>query len=77
MLWTRIALYATLGYTLDALGQGFTTWGFWAVLGLFWASEHLTRVELLEQIHKEVAEWRRKNPEQAQQLENNKDNDRG
>jgi hypothetical protein len=60
-MWTRIALYATLGYTLDALGHDFTTWGFWAVLGLFWASETLTRMELIDQLNEALQELRRKN----------------
>jgi hypothetical protein len=72
----RLTLYATLGLVLDAVGQGFDTRGFWCVVGLFWAAEHITRTELLEQIHREVAEWRRLHPEQAQQLDNNnKDTD--
>ena len=52
----RLALYATLGYVLDTLGQDWTTWGFWCILALFIASEWLTRRELLEQIQAEVAE---------------------
>ena len=59
MLFTRLALYATLGYLLDALGHGWTTWGFWALLGLFWASETITRIEVLEQIAEEVAAIKR------------------
>ena len=65
-MWTRIALYATLGYTLDALGHDFTHWGFWAVLGLFWASEHLTRIETVDHIWNEVQELRRKNNKDSQ-----------
>jgi hypothetical protein len=41
----RIVLYATLGYLLDSLAIGFEHWGFWCVLGLFWASEVLARKE--------------------------------
>ena len=55
MLGTRIALYATLGYLLDALGHDWTTWGFWAVLGLYWAAETVTRLEVIEQLAREVA----------------------
>lgn len=50
----RIALYATLGYLLDALAVNFTHWGFWCVVGLFWASEHLTRMEIIEQLQAEL-----------------------
>ncbi len=50
----RIALYATLGYLLDALAIGFTHWGFWCILGLFIASEHLTRMEIIEQLQQEL-----------------------
>ncbi len=59
MLFTRLALYATLGYLLDALGHNWTTWGFWSMVGLFWASETLTRIEVLEQIAEEVAAIKR------------------
>ena len=42
---TRIVLYATLGYLLDALGQGSGDWGFWCVVGLFLATDILARKE--------------------------------
>jgi hypothetical protein len=58
-MWTRIALYATLGYVLDQLGAQWNTWGFWAVLGLFWASETMTRTQLLEQLQEEIEAVRR------------------
>lgn len=54
----RIALYATLGYALDALGHSWDTWGFWAILGLFWASEHLARMEVVEQLQQELERMR-------------------
>jgi hypothetical protein len=41
----RIALYTALGLTLSAVGADYTHWGFWCVIGLFWASETLTRRE--------------------------------
>jgi hypothetical protein len=47
----RLALYATLGALLSAVGHNWDTWQFWCFLGLFWASEHLTR--------KETQEWAR------------------
>ena len=51
----RIALYATLGTLLDqGLECHWNTWQFWCVLALFWASEHLTRVEVVEDIQQEV-----------------------
>ena len=56
----RIVLYATLGYLLDALAIGFTHWGFWCVLALFWATEHMTRRELIEQLNEELAEMRKR-----------------
>jgi hypothetical protein len=49
----RIALYTALGLVLSALGAGFNTWGFWCVVGLFWASETLTRREQHEQSYVE------------------------
>ena len=42
---TRLVLYATLGYLLDALGQGAFEWGFWCVVGLFVAVDILARKE--------------------------------
>ena len=56
----RIVLYATLGYLLDALAIGFTHWGFWCVLALFWASEHMTRSELIEQLNQELQAMRKR-----------------
>ena len=55
----RIVLYATLGYLLDALAIGFDHWGFWCVLALFWASEHMTRRELIEQLNEELRAMRK------------------
>ena len=67
----RIALYVTLGLTLNALGQAADSTGFWLVLALFWASEHMTRTELIEQLQQELRAAR-----QAAGLDtdNNKDN---
>lgn len=46
----RIVLYATLGMVLDAAEIGVTHWAFWCVLGLFIASEWMTKRETLEQV---------------------------
>lgn len=54
----RIALYSTLGTLLTAVELTFNTWGFWCVVGLFWASEHLTRTELIQQLQEELAAMR-------------------
>ncbi len=54
MIWTRITLYTALGLTLNAMDAQWDTWQFWCVVGLFWASEHLTRLELVETINREV-----------------------
>ena len=51
----RLALYATLGLVLDAVGQGVTTAGFWCIVALFWAVEHLTRIDTIAEIEAEVA----------------------
>lgn len=61
---TRLALYTALGLVLSAMGATLDTWQFWSVVGLFWASEHLTRQELWEQIQRQVKQL---------QAENNKD----
>ena len=52
---TRLFLYSTLGILLDALGQGVTTAGFWCMVALFWASEHLARMDTIAEIEAEVA----------------------
>ena len=62
---TRLALYTALGLVLSAMGATLDTWQFWSVVGLFWASEHLTRQELWEQIQRQV--------KQLQSDNNNKD----
>ena len=54
----RAALYITLGLVLAALGQQWDSWGFWLVVALFWASEHMTRTELIEEIQQQVAALR-------------------
>lgn len=66
----RIALYATLGWTLDLMGRGWEHWGFWCCLALFWAADVMSRREgyeagmvfiatlpdhLLERIKREIA----------------------
>jgi len=45
LMLQRLALYTALGLTLSALEADFTHWAFWCVVGLFWASEVLTRRE--------------------------------
>lgn len=50
----RIVLYATLGWLLNTLEHQWDSWEFWCVVALFWASEHMTRRELLEQIQQQV-----------------------
>ncbi len=68
MLLTRLTLYTALGLTLNAMEARWDTWQFWCVVGLFWASEHLTRLEVVEDINREV--------ERIKQ-ERNKDNSNG
>ncbi len=56
----RLALYTALGLTLSALEADFTHWAFWCVVALFWASEHMTRRELIEQLNEELQEMRKR-----------------
>lgn len=42
---TRAALYCTLALLLWGLGFTVISWQFWAMLGLFWAADHLGRTE--------------------------------
>ena len=60
----RVALYLTLGILLDALGIEGATAGFWCTVALFWASEHMTRRVLIEQLNEELQEMRRKDKDQ-------------
>jgi hypothetical protein len=41
----RLALYATLGLLLTALGYTGSSEVFWSMLGLMWCAEHLARVD--------------------------------
>ena len=41
----RLALYATLGLLLTALGYTVSTEVFWSMLALMWCAEHLARTE--------------------------------
>ena len=41
----RLALYATLGLLLSALGYTGYSEVFWSMLGLMWCAEHLARTE--------------------------------
>ena len=51
---TRLALYAVLGLALDAMGHDVASWQFWCMVGLFWAAEHLARMETIAEIEAEV-----------------------
>ena len=53
-MFTRIVLYSTLGFLLDALGHDVASWQFWCVVGLFWANEHLARMDTIHEIEAEV-----------------------
>lgn len=54
----RLALYSTLGWLMLALGQQWDSWGFWCILGLFWASEHLTRMETMAAVAQQIQNMR-------------------
>lgn len=47
-------MYATLGMVLDAAQVGIDNWAFWCILGLFIASEWMTRREVMEQVQQYV-----------------------
>jgi hypothetical protein len=44
----RLTLWATLGVLMNALGYDLSSAGFWCVLALFWATDHLARIETIE-----------------------------
>jgi hypothetical protein len=49
MNFERLAIYATLGLLLNALGVEFNTWGFWSMLALFITNDYLARKDGIEQ----------------------------
>jgi len=55
----RLFLYTALGLVLDALGCHIQDLGFWLVVALFWAAEHNTRAEVVDQLDAELEEMRR------------------
>ena len=57
----RLALYSALALVLDALGCHIQDPGFWLVVALFWAAEHNTRAEIIDQLDLELEEMRRLN----------------
>ncbi len=54
MMLQRIALYAVLGLVLDAASINLEHWAFWCILGLFIASEWMTRRETMERVQEYV-----------------------
>jgi len=67
----RIALYIALGLVLNALSVLPDSVGFWSILALFWASEHMTRTQLIEQLQQELRAAQRA---AGLDTDNNKDN---
>ena len=59
-MWTRIVLYTALGYVLDTLGAHWDTWGFWCIVGLFWACEQHTRLTLIDELNQELEAMRKR-----------------
>jgi hypothetical protein len=53
---TRIALFATLGCLIDALGFDYTTSAFWCLLALFIAQGYLSHQEGYEQAEDDFTE---------------------
>jgi hypothetical protein len=45
----RVALYLTLGILLSAFELTYETVGFWLVIALYWANEHMTERHSFEQ----------------------------
>lgn len=68
---TRLALYATLGLVLDAQGLAWNTEGFWLLVALFLALEHLTRhdtyTEIEQAAERMIAEHKRKEQHNEEQ----------
>ena len=67
----RLALYATLGLVLDALGHSVISTGFWCIVALFWASEHVTRMEVWDTIEQELERLRRRHSPNIDKDKNN------
>jgi hypothetical protein len=70
----RIALYSTLAVLLNALAITFESWAFWCVIGLFWACEQLSRMELVEQLNQELEALRRRNNNNNDSKDSNDNN---
>ena len=66
---------------LDAIGQAWNTAGFWCILALFWAAEHIARMETREETIEDMQSLRKhieKRLEQLIKLEaKHKENDNG
>jgi hypothetical protein len=54
----RIALYTALGLVLNSAALDLMTWQFWAVAALFWATEHMTRTDLIAELNRQLQAMR-------------------
>ena len=61
---TRLALYTALGLVLATQDWTVSTWQFWSVVALFWASEYLARLETRDQLVAELARLQKQFEEQ-------------
>ncbi len=51
-----LALYATLGYLLQAVDMPWDSWQFWSFLGLFIASNWATRIHTVDELSEPIRE---------------------
>ena len=69
MLLARLVLYSTLGWLLsNSLECQWDRWECWSVVGLFWASEHMTRIETRDQTIQDMEGLSRQIARQLEQL---------
>lgn len=45
MSFQELALWATVGALLNAVGYPWDTWQFWCFLGTYWAVAHISRTQ--------------------------------
>lgn len=74
MFLARVVLYSTLGWILDYLGHGWRTTEFWCLVGLFWASEQIARVETLARVEQQLTDLRRRLEQYTTGANNNEHN---
>jgi len=67
-MFQRIALYATLGLTLDLMQQSMFSPGFWCMIAIVWAAEQLARMDARVQTIEDMQSLRQHIEQRIEQL---------